>query len=50
VQNGYQYEGEYEEGHKHGSGKFTYPNKSYYEGGWERGKMHGDGFMRDENG
>ena len=38
---GNQYEGEWRENQRHGTGKMIYSNKDVYDGQWKRDKMHG---------
>ena len=37
------YEGDFHEGKRHGTGKYTYPNGDTYEGEWHQGQKHGKG-------
>ena len=39
----FKYEGDYENGHQHGKGKYTLPEGDIYEGDFVRGKFHGNG-------
>jgi hypothetical protein len=44
------YEGEYEDGKKHGKGKYTYAGGDVYEGEWKDDKYHGKGKCTYNNG
>lgn len=43
LQQGGQYNGEWKDSQRHGTGKFTYPNGDWYEGDWLEGKATGQG-------
>mmetsp|Transcript_28572 Transcript_28572/g.46833 ORF Transcript_28572/g.46833 Transcript_28572/m.46833 type:complete len:89 (+) Transcript_28572:392-658(+) len=44
------YEGEYQKGKKHGSGKYrSHASRNVYEGEWEDDKMHGRGILKFGN-
>lgn len=44
------YVGEYENGRKHGTGKFVYGDGRVYEGEWKDGKQNGNGRLLREDG
>lgn len=44
LEDGAKYEGEFDEGRKHGLGKYTWPDKkTYYRGDWDNDLMSGRG-------
>ena len=45
---GFSYDGDWEDGSKHGDGKFTLPDGSVYEGAWAAGKRHGLGTLTSQ--
>ena len=40
---GFEYQGEWQDGKKHGIGTYTYPDGSKYVGEWKDDKKHGEG-------
>ncbi len=45
-----EYNGEYMDDRKHGTGKLTYIDGGFYEGQFKNGRLHGEGVMTDKNG
>lgn len=45
-----EYEGDMQDGQKHGKGKCKYSDGSFYEGDFENNKKHGKGIYRAANG
>lgn len=44
------YEGEMQDGERHGRGKYTFPSGAVYDGEWQHGKRHGHGRHVDKEG
>lgn len=50
ITRGHKYEGEFKDNHRHGFGKYTFPDGSVYVGQWNMGDMEGEGEYRFPNG